>query len=119
MWATCPICGKRFDVVYTHLWRYRRIGRYLCSYRCLRQYDKGDKTRIMAKQTKITLEIKKKCVRIALDGGNPLDYLRKFGVSNPAGMWNRIKNNVKETDPETWEKLPKRVSTKTMETEAE
>ena len=81
--------------------------------------NKGGATNIVAKQRKITLEDKKKCVRIALDGGNPLDYLRKFGVRNPAGMWNRIKNNVRETDPKTWGKLPKRVGTKAPELEAE
>ena len=73
----------------------------------------------MKKRTKITLEHKKKCVKIALSGKNPLDYLRELGVSNPAGAWNTIKNHVKETDPETYVKLPKRVGTKAPELEAE
>ena len=60
------------------------------------------------KRTKVTLESKKKAVQIALDGGDPIRYLESLGVGDTTLMWYRIKKNLKETDPETYEKLPKR-----------
>ena len=57
------------------------------------------------KGSKITLEQKKKAVQIALDGGNQLLYLNGLGSKNAPAMWGTIKRNLKETDPETYEKL--------------
>ena len=58
---------------------------------------------------KLTLEDKKKAVQIAVDGGNPLEYIRSCGVKNAAEAWGNIKRVVKETDPEAFEKIPKRL----------
>ncbi len=58
---------------------------------------------------KLTLEDKKKAVQIAVDGGNPLEYIRSCGVKNAAEAWGKIKRVVKETDPEAFEKIPKRL----------
>ena len=58
---------------------------------------------------KLTLEDKKKAVQIAVDGGNPLEYIRSCGVKNAAEAWGKIKLVVKETDPEAFEKIPKRL----------
>ena len=58
---------------------------------------------------KLTLEDKKKAVQIAVDGGNPLEYIRSCGVKNAAEAWGKIKCVVKETDPEAFEKIPKRL----------
>ncbi|MBQ5756813.1 MAG: hypothetical protein IIV88_06090, partial [Erysipelotrichaceae bacterium] len=58
---------------------------------------------------KLTLDNKKHAVKIALDGGNPLEYIRMCGVKNAAESWMKIKNDLKLKDPETWEKLPKRL----------
>lgn len=41
MIATCPECGKEFDILYPDLWRYRR-GDFLCSYGCMRKHDKRE-----------------------------------------------------------------------------
>lgn len=56
------------------------------------------------KGSRITLE-QKKAVQIALDGGNQLLYLNGLGSKNAPAMWGTIKRNLKETDPETYEKL--------------
>lgn len=58
---------------------------------------------------KITLAQKKRAVSIALNGGNPLPYLRECGSVKPDGLWYTIKQDLKKVDPETYEKLPKRV----------
>ena len=57
--------------------------------------------------TRVSLEQKKKAVQIALDGGNPFDFLRDCGSKEPAGLWWTIKQNLKKVDPETYAKLPK------------
>ena len=40
MIAKCMECGKKFDILYPHLWKYKRNGRWLCSYGCMRAYDR-------------------------------------------------------------------------------
>ena len=55
---------------------------------------------------KITLADKKKAVEIALEGGNPLVFLKECGSKNPSAAWYVIKQTLKETDPETYERLP-------------
>lgn len=65
---------------------------------------KGDAT------NKMTKEQKARTVEIALDGGNPLVYLREMGAKNPSAMWYSIKQAVKKEDPETFAKLSPRAS---------
>jgi hypothetical protein len=54
---------------------------------------------------KLTLEQKKRAVEIALEGGNPNEYLRECGSVNPNNLWYVIKQNMKKVDPETYERL--------------
>ena len=42
MMTTCLECGKRFYVLYPNLYRYKRKDRYLCSYSCMRAYDRKE-----------------------------------------------------------------------------
>ena len=58
------------------------------------------------KHAKVTLEHKKKAVEIALAGGDPLRYLSLHGAGTAPAMWYTIKQNLKETDPEKFNKLP-------------
>ena len=101
----CAVCGKGFVVLHQDLWRYRRGAKWLCSWSCLREYDKKKEER---KLRKLTLEDKKKAVEIAVGGGDALAFLATK-CDDPSQMWARIRNNVKDTDPETFAKLPKRV----------
>jgi len=105
---TCAECGKVFDVLYPQLWVYKSNGAYYCTYGCIRKMDnRGDEKDL--KRKGITLEEKKKAVEICLDGGNPLDYLRTLGSKDPVQTWFGIKKALKETDQETYAKLPKRL----------
>jgi len=107
----CPICKKHFFVLYPQLWVYkRRIGaheRFICSWHCLRAYDRKGEN--IMKKCKVTHEQKERAVQIALDGGDPLQYLETCGATNPQQMWYMIKGAMKDNDPETYEKLPKRI----------
>ena len=61
---------------------------------------------ISMKHAKVTLEHKKKAVEIALEGGDPLKYLKDHGAGNAPAMWYTIKQHLKETDPEKFSRLP-------------
>lgn len=73
----------------------------------------------MGGHRKITKEQEKEAIQIALDGGDPLTFLEKCGIENPSQKWYDIKNEVKETDPETFAKLPLRIQRKKEDKEPE
>lgn len=105
---TCAQCGREFGVSYPDQWAYKTgtaKKRFFCSWSCLRQSETEGKINM----TKLTLDDKNYAVKIALDGGNPLEYIRMCGVKNAAESWMRIKDDLRLKDPETWEKLPKRL----------
>ena len=60
----------------------------------------------------ISEEQEKEAIKIALAGENPLRYLEKCGASNPPAKWYAIKLKIKDTDPDTYEKLPKKIQRK-------
>jgi len=118
--VTCPVCKKERDVPHPELWVYKRGSRYLCSWTCLRAFDakhgeprqlrKGDALNVRRKG--LTLEEKKRAVQECLEGKNPLDYLTSIGVKTPAQTWFDIKKKLKDADPETYAKLPARLTRK-------
>lgn len=38
----CPVCGKGFWCDYPHLWAYKREKLFLCSWKCIREYDRKE-----------------------------------------------------------------------------
>lgn len=104
----CPVCGKRFPVLYPHLWRYKRqqgpVKKYFCSWKCVREFDQRG-----VEEMKLS-ERDQKAVDIALEGGNPVKFLKAAGSKNQSAAWYNVKQKVKEADPETWEKLPARIT---------
>lgn len=100
----CPVCGKKFFVLYPHLWTYKRDGKYICSYGCMRTYDKGE---ISMSRTIVSEEQKKRAIEIALEGGDYKGYLEECGSKNPSAHWYLIKKQLMKNDPETYEKLAK------------
>ena len=56
---------------------------------------------------KVNEDIKKKAVEIAINGGDPRGLLRDNGSKNADALWLKIKDELRKTDPETWEKIPK------------
>lgn len=103
MIAMCPVCGKKFDVLWPQLYRYRRDGKYLCSYQCMVQYDRKEGKEM----TKISPEQKRKAIEIALEGGDPKPFLKECGSKNPDNLWYWMKNKLKIEEPETYEMLAK------------
>ena len=111
----CPVCGKAFDVLWPHMWAYKRESRYICSWKCLRAYDKPTETRSeenMKGVKRLGSVQNEEAVKCALAGGNPLKYLENCGSKNPSAAWYHIKQKVKEVDPETYAKLPKKIQRK-------
>ena len=120
----CPECGKRFFVLYPHLWAYKRRNckqssyYYYCSWKCLRAADEK-KGEIKLGHTLITESQKRQAVQIAIDGGDPRQFLKECGSKNPDAMWDVIRQWIKGKDPEMAGKLPKIIghkSRKTVET---
>jgi len=115
----CPICNRSFRVQYPELWVYKRYIdghlRTLCSWKCLRAYEKEKEETELKGNQKITLEQKKKAIQMALDGKDPLKYLDQLGSSNPSAMWYTIRQAVKEKDPALYERLSKKAETKVTE----
>lgn len=114
MIQNCPVCGKGFDIMWPHLWAYKRTGNYYCSWKCLRTMDKEKEERpIMPRgTTRLGKPQNEEAIRIALSGGSPLKYLEDCGSKNPSAAWYNIKQKIKENDPETYEKLPKKIQRK-------
>lgn len=112
----CYGCGKEFYVQWPLMWTYARTEgprrKYFCSWSCMRKYDKEKGEPKVGGRRKITKDQEKEAVRIALDGGDPLTFLKECGIENPSQKWYDIKNEVKETDPDTFAKLPLRIQRK-------
>ena len=98
----CPVCRKEFDVLWPHMWRYKRGAKTYCSWSCLR----ADETKGSDIMSKITLENKKTAVQLAIKGKNPLEYLKQCGSKAPDKTWYAIKAALKKTDPELYAQIP-------------
>lgn len=105
MIQNCPMCGKAFDVLWPDQWVFKRNKRFICSWSCLRAADKMEG---VEKRVKLS-ERDQKAVEIAMEGRNPVEYLKTMGSKNPSAAWYNVKQKVKETDPETYAKLPARI----------
>lgn len=100
----CATCGKEFFMLYPDLWVYKRQSKTFCSWRCLRAYDekmKGEDKTNMAKLS----ERSREAVNVALAGGDPKKYLEDHGSKNPGAAWYSITHQLKEEEPETYQKL--------------
>ena len=103
MITKCPVCNKEFDVLYTDLWRYKNSKYYFCSWKCLRAQEmKGKK---MAR-VRLTKEISEKAIQMAENGEDYEKYLSDCGFKNPQTTMYRIREALKDTDPERFEKVP-------------
>lgn len=59
---------------------------------------------------KLTLEMKKHAVQMAIDGQDPRPYLAlECGVRDTSTAWWKIRNDLKEADPAMFAKLPARL----------
>ena len=105
----CPVCGKNFAVMWPDQWAYKRghghNWKYICSWKCVRAWDKEKNKGDEKPMVKLS-EKNRKAVEIALGGGDPVAYLREHGSTNASQMWANIRNQLKEKEPDTYEKLP-------------
>ena len=60
---------------------------------------------------KLTREQKEKAVEIAIQGGDPLEYLKKCGAKNPSAAWWYIKKTLAEKNPKLLEQIPEKPGT--------
>ena len=100
----CPVCHKAFIVPSKSKWAYKKMSQLICSWTCLRALEmkKGEDKGMRAK---VPEEVKQEAIRVAIAAGNPIEALEPY-TRNPKAMWWAIKAKVKETDPETYAKLP-------------
>ena len=107
----CPVCGKEFTVLWPHQWAYKRGWPshpvYYCTWKCLRENDKKEGEKHVGTPRKMTDEQEKEAVRIAIETGDPREYIRSFGIKTPEVKWYDIKNKVKISDPELYAKIPR------------
>lgn len=104
MICKCPECKKKFDVLWPHMWAYKRGSQYYCSWKCLRA-DEQKGVKDMGNRTKVPEEIKRQAIQAAIDGKHPYDVLRPY-TSDPKAMWTYIKSMVKQKDPDLYAKIP-------------
>ena len=124
----CPVCGKRFEVLYKNQWAYKKARakggyNFYCSWKCLRADEMKRKTEpkpVPTKQkkgvdkmsqNKLTREQKGKAVEIAIGGGDPLVYLKECGAKNPNAAWWYIKKTLATKNPQLLEKIPEKIGT--------
>ena len=104
----CPVCKKQFDVLWPHMWAYKaEKGRYYCSWKCLRASERKGEEKHMGAKRLLTEEQESHAISLAINRQDPRPYLAECGFKDPQQAWNRIRNNVKSSDPDTFAKLPK------------
>ena len=118
---TCPECGITRFIMWPQFWPYRRGESYYCCDDCMRTAEAKDsklikmvahmralsaKGRKGKMETKLSYEQKKKAVLIAIDGGDPLAFIKQCGSANPSKMWGHIRMIMKEKEPELYAKIP-------------
>ena len=91
MRGQCQQCGKVFWIEYPDLWAYKRNGRYMCSWGCLRKHDGKEANGMEKQKTILTEDQKRKAVDMALEGQSPIRYLRELGCKNPYTSWKFIR----------------------------
>ena len=101
MVTKCHQCGKRIVVLYPHLWAYKRAGDYYCTWSCLRTFENSDKGEIPVKLSEKSMA----AIKIAMEGGDPVEYLKGRGSKNPSAAWCSIKAQLKEKAPELLQKV--------------
>ena len=101
----CAMCRKEFVVLYQDIYAYKRGARWFCSWKCLRAFEKKKEDTPLRK---VTLADKRKAVQIAIDGGDPREYLGKL-CKAPDAMWSSIRKALKDSDPEKFAQLPKSI----------
>ena len=67
------------------------------------------------KKFKVTPEIKAEAIRLAIAGEDPRVYLTNMGSVDAPKVWVKIRAELKDSSPEIYAQLPKRIGRKTAE----
>lgn len=102
----CPVCKKEFDVLWPSQWAYKRGNQFICSWGCIRRYDRKEADGMQGKAI-LTDKQKRKAIEMALNGESPLPYLKECGAANPTTTWKSVLNWAKKNcDRDVYEELP-------------
>ena len=112
MITKCPVCKKKFDVLWLHLWAYKRGTRMLCSWGCLRKYDEGEQTDMRRNGNQ--METARALAEAMERGEEPMEWLKAQGYGNPKHAYQNLKAVAAE-DPELAEKFPRKREPKKAE----
>lgn len=89
MKAICPVCGDSFWCDYPNQWVYKRRNQFICSWACLRMYDRIRKeeeqvNKVTAnKRERMSRNDINEAVRMWREGDSGLDqYLTDHGITN-------------------------------------
>lgn len=105
----CTVCGRLFWCDYPNQWAYKRGTVFLCSWRCLRKYDKRKEADGMQGKAILTDKQKRKAIEMALNGESPLQYIKECGAANPTTTWQSVLNWAKKNcDRNVYEELPEK-----------
>lgn len=104
----CPVCKKEFDVLWPSQWAYKRGNKFICSWGCIRKYDRKEADGMQGKAI-LTDKQKRKAIEMALNGESPLPYMKECGAANPTTTWQSVLNWAKKNcDRDVYEELPER-----------
>jgi len=108
----CPVCGKEFEVLWPSLWNYKRNNKLICSWKCIRKYDRGE--RDMSGKTKEGSQMItcRQMVEAMEAGADPMEWLKEKGYTNPAHAYQNLRNVAKAKDPELFARFPVKKKTR-------
>lgn len=107
----CPICGKEFEVLWPSLWSYKRNNQPICSWKCLRTFDKGETDMNKPKQNGQMITCRQ-LVEAMEAGADPMEWLKEQGYTNPAHAYQNLRNAAKAKDPELFARFPVKKKTR-------
>ena len=108
---TCAVCGKPIEMLYPHLWRYKRGNKMMCSWSCLRKYDRKEAKEevIKEKETRIRRDRRETLEELiaAYEGEckAPVEFMKECGYKNPEDAWHEMKTWSKGNAPDLYKRL--------------
>lgn len=110
----CPICGRLFWCDYPHQWVFKRDKVFLCSYGCMREYDRRKEIEKNMKEEKKPrvfrdqIETGRQLADAVERGEDPIEFLKGMGYGNPVHAFSNIIKKLREQAPEVAARIPAR-----------
>ena len=104
---TCPVCGKVFGVRFPTMWGYKRQNKYICSWKCVRLFDRTKGENDMGNKERGNMEqVTAEVARLLSGGEDPIPYLAGLGYENPRMAYTNVKKLAKAKFPELYRVFP-------------